>query len=207
MFQEILSATQATLFTALAAAFLAAVISLPMSLILSLTKPNTIKNKPLINTLFSFFISTANHFTFITVILLFIAFNQEMKFTSSIDIVTIAALTFVATVKITLGAQKIIDRNKKNLIETGRALGASNYQIVKNLIIPNTSSRFIGLTLSTFNELVSYSLVAGLAGASGLGKLMYTHSAQHLNFTILFISMVIILFINFTTKLVTSTSN
>ena len=63
----------------------------------------------------------------------------------------------------------------KYLIETGKTFGATNFQIIKNIILPESLIGIIrGITVTSI-MIVGYTSIAGAIGAGGLGNLAYLY--------------------------------
>ena len=68
-----------------------------------------------------------------------------------------------------------LNEKGKYLIETGKAFGASNIQIIKNIILPESIIGIIrGITVTSI-MIVGYTSIAGAIGAGGLGNLAYLY--------------------------------
>src|SRR5690606_28660449 len=81
------------------------------------------------------------------------------------------------------------------LIEAGISMGATNYQILTKIIIPEARNNLIsGITLMLIS-LVSYTAMAGVIGGGGLGAVAYNYGYLRFNNEIMFVTVVLIIII------------
>ena len=82
-------------------------------------------------------------------------------------------------------------------IEASKAMGATTFQIIYKVLIPESLPALIsGVTVTGIN-LISYSAMAGAIGSGGLGNLAYTYGFARRNYPILYTATVIIIIIVF----------
>ena len=83
------------------------------------------------------------------------------------------------------------------VIEATRALGASKWQIIWQVLLPESMPALVsGLTVTAIS-LLGYTAMAGVIGAGGLGNLAYTEGFQANQNTITLVATIIILIIVF----------
>ena len=100
---------------------------------------------------------------------------------------TIAAIPFVA--RLIEGA---LNEISPGLIESAQSMGATPWQIITKVLIPEARGGIItGLTI-TLVTLVSYSAMAGAVGGGGLGDLGIRYGYNRFNPTIMLITVVIL---------------
>ena len=83
------------------------------------------------------------------------------------------------------------------VVEAAEAMGASYWQIVRKVIIPESVPALIsGLTVTTVS-MIGFTAMAGAIGAGGLGGLAWQEGYQRNNLTVTLVATVIILLIVF----------
>ena len=83
------------------------------------------------------------------------------------------------------------------VIEAADAMGATKWQIVYKVLIPESLPALVsGLTVTAIS-LIGYTAMAGAIGAGGLGQLAYTDGFQSYNNAITLVATVIIVVIVF----------
>ena len=85
----------------------------------------------------------------------------------------------------------------KGVIEASKSMGANNRQIIFKVLLPESMPALIsGLTVTAI-ALVSYTAMAGVIGAGGLGDLAYRDGFQRRNTDIILMATLIVLMIVF----------
>lgn len=83
------------------------------------------------------------------------------------------------------------------VIEAAEAMGASYWEIIYKIVIPESVPALIsGLTVTTIS-MIGYTAMAGAIGAGGLGALAWQEGFQRGNYTVTLVATVIILLIVF----------
>lgn len=83
------------------------------------------------------------------------------------------------------------------VIEAAEAMGASYWEIIYKIVIPESVPALIsGLTVTTIS-MIGYTTMAGAIGAGGLGALAWQEGFQRGNYTVTLVATVIILIIVF----------
>lgn len=83
------------------------------------------------------------------------------------------------------------------VIEAAEAMGASYWEIIYKIVIPESVPALIsGLTVTTIS-MIGYTAMAGAIGAGGLGALAWQEGFQRGNYTVTLVATVIILIIVF----------
>lgn len=83
------------------------------------------------------------------------------------------------------------------VIEAAEAMGASYWQIVYKVLIPESIPALVsGITVTTIT-MIGYTAMAGTIGAGGLGSLAWQEGFQRGNYTVTMVATVIILVIVF----------
>lgn len=164
-----------TVFMTFVSGFFGFVLGLPTGIILFLTKKGQLLESPFYNRILSVLVNVFRSIPFIILIVWLIPFTRALVGTS---IGVNAAL-----VPLSIGAAPFIARLVENsllevpagLIETARALGASPFQIIKKVLLPEALPSLINSASITLITLVGYSAMGGAVGAGGLGQIGYQY--------------------------------
>lgn len=193
MFNEILKAFIETCVMVFFSGLFATLGGLPIGIALALTKAGQLwENKFLHITLGAIVNATRS----IPFIILMIAIFPLMKLLTGSTIqvkavivpLTLAAIPFFArTVEIAL------NEIPKGLIEAAKSMGATPFQIIRKVLLPESMSGIVsGLTLTLVN-LVGFSAMAGFNGSGGLGKLAIEYGLYRYNTEVVLITVVIMI--------------
>ncbi len=101
---------------------------------------------------------------------------------------TIAAIPFFARV-----CEGALAEVPYGLIETANSLGATTYQIVTHVLLPESLPALIrGMTL-TIIALIGYSTMAGAVGGGGLGELAINYGYQRFNMLVTLETVIVLI--------------
>lgn len=151
---------------------------LPLGILLHLTTPKGILPNAGLNHTVGLIVNAVRSTPFIILLVAVIPFTRLLVGTSigtwaAIVPLTIAAAPFVARLVET--ALREVDHG---LVEAAQAMGATTWQIIYKVLIPEAFAGIIaGLTI-TFVSLVGYSAMAGAVGGGGLGDLGIRYGYQ-----------------------------
>jgi D-methionine transport system permease protein len=150
-------------------------LGLPIGIILFLTREGQLLEHRIIHQLLAVVVNVFRSIPFIILIVWMIPFTRELVGTS----IGISA----ALVPLSIGAAPFIARLVENslleipsgLIETARSMGASSFQIITKVLIPEALPSLINNATITLITLVGYSAMGGAVGAGGLGQIGYQY--------------------------------
>ncbi len=192
MFDLILQATLDTLYMVAGSGVIATLLGLPLGVMLYVTRPRQIMAMPVLNQALGIITNIGRSIPFIILMVAIIPFTRMLVGTSiginaaSVPL-TIAAIPFVA--RLIEGA---LNEISPGLIESAQSMGATPWQIITKVLIPEARGGIItGLTI-TLVTLVSYSAMAGAVGGGGLGDLGIRYGYNRFNPTIMLVTVVIL---------------
>jgi D-methionine transport system permease protein len=175
---QLLEATRETLYMTTISVLVTFILGLVLGLLLFLTdKGNLWENKG-VNVIIAGFVNIFRSIPFIILIVLLIPFTKLLVGTmlganAALPALIIGAAPFYARmVEIAL---REID---KGVIEASQSMGATHGQIIFKVLIPESLPALIsGLTVTAIS-LVSFTAMAGVIGAGGLGHFAYLEGFQ-----------------------------
>lgn len=169
------------------------IIGLIFAVILVLTKPSGLWPRSFIFQFLSLVLNAFRSIPFIILIILMIPFTRFWVGTSIGTAAATLPLTFAASLLITRVIEDALNTTSKGLIEVGKALGASNVQIIMKIQFREALPLIIsGLTTIGIN-IIGFSAMAGTVGGGGLGDLAIRYGYQRYDFTLLFIIVIILI--------------
>ncbi len=182
-----------TLYMVFASAFFAFLIGLPIGILLTITSKNHIKSNPYIYKTLELIVNIGRSFPFAILMVALIPFTRAIVGTSlgttaSIVPLTLAAAPFIA---------RVIETNlrdvNRNILEAAEVMGASTYEIVAKVLLPEALPGIIqGMTLTLVN-LVGLSAMAGLVGGGGLGQVAIQYGYNRFNTDIMILTCVLLI--------------
>lgn len=155
--------------------FFGFVIGLPAGVMLYLTRKGQILENRAFNRVLALVVNIIRAIPFIILIVWMIPFTRMLVGTS----IGVQA----ALVPLSIGAAPFVARMVENsllevphgLVEAARAMGASPFQIVAKVLLPEALPSIINAASITLIALVGYSAMGGAVGAGGLGQIGYQY--------------------------------
>lgn len=187
-----------TLVMTFVSGFFGFVIGLPAGVLLYTTRPGQIMQSRLLYRVLSALVNIFRSVPFIILLVWMIPFTRMIVGTS----IGLKA----AIVPLTIGAAPFIARMVENalleipagLIEAARAMGATPWQIIRKILLPEVMPGLANAATITLITLVGYSAMGGAVGAGGLGQIGYQYGYTGYNPTIMntvLILLVILVFL------------
>jgi D-methionine transport system permease protein len=173
------------------------ILGILLGLFLFLTSPgNMWQNRP-INVVISAIVNVFRSIPFIILIVLLIPFTNMLFRTmigenAALPALIIGAAPFYARM-VEIGLREI----DKGVIEAAKSMGASTRTIIWKVLLPESMPALVSGITVTAIALVSYTAMAGVIGAGGLGNLAYLQGFEQNRNDVTFVATIIILIIVF----------
>ncbi len=188
----LLKGTLETIIMTLLSGFFGFLLGLPAGIFLFLTRKGQIMEHVTFNRILSVIVNIFRSIPFIILIVWMIPFTRALVGTS----IGVSA----ALVPLSIGAAPFIARLVENsllglpsgLIEAARALGATPFQIVYKVLLPEALPSIINAASITLITLVGYSAMGGAVGAGGLGQIGYQYGYIGYDATIMNIVLILL---------------
>ncbi|KGP91646.1 methionine ABC transporter permease [Pontibacillus chungwhensis BH030062] len=195
--EDLITATEETLYMTALSVIGTFILGLLLGLLLYLTsKQNIWANKPL-NFIVATIVNVFRAIPFIILILLLFPFTEFLMGTirgpnAALPALIIGAAPFYG--RLVEIALKEVD---KGVIEAAKSMGAKTSTIIFKVLLPESMPALVsGITVTSIN-LISYSAMAGVIGAGGLGDLAYLKGFQRWDFDVVFLATILIVIIVF----------
>lgn len=172
--------------------FFAVVLGLPLGVLLFVTRKYQIASSPIVNKVVGAVVNIIRSVPFIILMVAIIPFTRWIVGTSigtgaAIVPLAIAAIPFVARL-----VESSLKEVPLGLIEAAEAMGASPWQVIRKVLLPESRAGIVrGVTL-TLITLVGYSAMAGAVGGGGLGDIAIQYGYQRFNGGVMLITVVIL---------------
>lgn len=174
----ILDATVETLTMVLIAASVGIAAGLPLGVFLATSRRGELFAAPVLNAVLGFVVNVTRSTPFIILVVAIVPLTRLIAGTSigtraAVVPLTIAAAPFIA--RIVEAAIREVDQG---LVEAARAMGATPFQIVRKVLVPEALPGIVlGLTLAVVS-LLGFSAMVGAVGGGGLGDLGIRYGYQ-----------------------------
>ena len=168
------------------------IFGVPLAILLVITSKDNLWENNKINSALGVLINCLRSFPFIILMILIfpvsrILVGTTIGSTAAIVPLSIAATPFVA--RVIEGALKEVD---KGLIHASLSLGASNWEIITKVLIPESVPQLINGVTIIIISLIGYSAMAGAIGGGGLGDVAIRYGYLRFKTDIMIYSVIII---------------
>lgn len=169
------------------------VLGLPLGVLLFLTGPRQLFEHKAFYGLLSLLVNVLRSLPFIILLIVMIPLTVMLTGTSlgvagAIPPLVVGATPFFARLVET--ALREVDRG---IIEATQAMGASTQQIIISALLPEARPGIIAAVTVTAITLVSYTAMAGVVGAGGLGDLAIRFGYQRFQTDVMVVTVVLLL--------------
>ncbi|WNQ10558.1 methionine ABC transporter permease [Paenibacillus aurantius] len=190
---DIGDATQDTLIMLGLSTLFTVMVGLPIGILLFLSSRGQLLQNRVSYTVLSLIVNVLRSVPFIILMILVIPLTKILVGTSigvkgTIPPLVIAAAPFFARLVET--SLREVDRG---VIEAAQSMGASRWQIVRKVLLPESRAGLIAAITITCVTLVSYTAMAGTIGGGGLGVLAIRYGYQRFQPEVMVVTVVILL--------------
>ena len=159
-------------------AVLSLLFGLPLGLLMVITDDDGVWRRPLLNRLVGGAINAFRSTPFIILLIALIPFTRLIVGTTIGTTAAIVPLAIAATPYYARVAEISLREVDRGLIEALRALGATRWQIVREVLVPEALPGLVSGFTVTLVTLIGASAMAGAVGAGGLGDLAIRYGYQ-----------------------------
>jgi D-methionine transport system permease protein len=190
----LLNGTWQTVYMVVISGLISIIGGLPLGIILLTTRKNGILENYVYHKGLGFVVNVIRSIPFIILLIALIPLTRLLVGTSigtnaAVIPLSIGAIPFVARI-----VENAIAEIGNDLIEAGQAMGASPWQIIFNILLPEAMPGIVkGITV-TLIALVGYSAMAGTVGGGGLGSVAINYGYQRFDVEIMLYTIIILIF-------------
>lgn len=168
-------------------------VGLPLGMLLFLTSRGQLLDRPTLNRVLSLLVNVLRSAPFIILLILMMPLTLAVMGTSlgikgAIPPLVVGAAPFFARLVET--ALREVDRG---VIEAAQAMGAKSTQIVVRALLPEALPGIIAGATVTAIALVSYTAMAGVVGAGGLGDVAVRFGYQRFQTDVMLVTVALLL--------------
>ncbi|MCA0938749.1 ABC transporter permease [Yangia mangrovi] len=174
----LIEATLQTLYMVAISGALGTLFGLPIGVYLAVSQRGELLSSPWVNKVLGLIVNAARSVPFIILVVAIIPFTRMIAGTSIGTTAAIVPLTIAAVPFIARLVENAIREVDSGLIEAARAMGATPFQIIRKVLVPEALPGItLGLTLAVVS-LIGYSAMVGAVGGEGLGDLGIRYGYQ-----------------------------
>ena len=196
-FDQLLTAVWETVFMTFVSQFFASVFGLMIGILLYCTQTGGLFQNRIVNRITDVVVNVLRAIPFLILLILLIPLTRALVGSmlgakAALPPLIVASTPFYARMCV-IAFQEV----DKGTIEASKAMGASNGQIIRKVLLPEALPAIVSGIAVTGISLVGYTAMAGAIGAGGLGNLAYMYGFARRNDAVLYTSTVIIVLIVF----------
>ncbi len=191
---EVPFAVWETLYVTVLSTLLATVIGLPLGVLLVTGDKNGIRPLPKpVMSILNIIINLLRSVPFLILVVLVIPLTRVIMGTSvgtaaSIVPLVIAAFPFIA--RLVEGSLREIN---PNIIEAAQSMGASPFQIVKKVLIPESVPSLLNNLTVAITTILGYTAMSGIIGGGGLGKIAINYGYYRYKYGVMLVAVVLLI--------------
>lgn len=183
-----------TIYMIILSIIIASIIGVPLGIYLSISKKGGIKENQIANKIIDLIIvNITRSIPFVVLIVLLIPLSRiivgkSYGTTAFVIPLSIGSAPFVARI-----IENSLNEVNYGLIEAAISMGATTYEIILKVLVPEALPSIVnGITL-TIISLVGYSAIAGIIGGGGLGNLAVVEGFQRGNYKLMYLSTLLLI--------------
>lgn len=194
-YPDIIKATLETLYTVGLSLFFSGIIGIPLGVLLYLTSPGNLHPNPLLNRIIGIIVNIYRSVPYIVLVLWLLPFSRWLIGTgigpnAAIITLIVGAAPFVG--RLVESSLREVDRG---VIEAAQSMGATTWQIIRKVLIPESMPGIIsGLTVTAVS-LTGYSAMAGVIAGGGLGSMAWNIGYNSFKNDILLVTTILLILI------------
>jgi D-methionine transport system permease protein len=189
----LLEASLQTLYMVAVASIISTAVGLPVGVLLYITRKGNIFAKPWLYQTLATIVNVTRSIPFIILLMAVTPLTHLLVGTSigtnaSIVPLSIGAMPFIARI-----VESALLEVNRGLIEAATAMGATPWQIIRKVLLPEAFPSIInGLTL-TIITLIGYSAMAGAVGGGGLGDVAIRYGYHRFDMGLLVVTIAVLI--------------
>ncbi len=177
-----------------ASGLLSLLVGLPLGLLLVATDNNGIWERRTLNRTVGTIVNALRSTPFIILLVALIPFTRLIVGTTIGTVAAVVPLTIAATPYYARVAEMSLREVDRGLIEAVRSLGATRWQIVREVLVPEALPGLVSGFTVTLVTLIGASAMAGAVGAGGLGDLAIRYGYQRFETSIM-VGVIVVLIV------------
>jgi D-methionine transport system permease protein len=186
-------ATWETVYMTLTSTFFACLLGFPLGAYLYCCSPAGLAPRTLVYNMLSRIVNLFRSLPFIILMILLIPLSRLIIGTSIGPTAVIIPLSIAAAPFVARIAEAALSEVDQGVLTAARAMGSTNFQIIRKVLIPETMPSLVsGLALTIIN-LIGYSAMAGAIGGGGLGTLAINYGYYRFRMDVTIGAVIVIL--------------
>ena len=132
---------------------------------------------------------------FIILMVMIIPLTRAIVGTSVGTLASVVPLTVAAFPFISRLVESSLREINPNIIETAQSMGATPFQIVLHVMLPESVPSLITNFTLAITTIMGYTAMSGAVGGGGLGKLALAYGYQRYRYAVLYLAVIVLVII------------
>ena len=189
----LITGTLDTLQMTVISTIMAMIIGIPLGVVLVVTSKGHILENAALNKILGAIVNATRSIPFIILMVAIIPFTRMVVGTSIGTTAACVPLTLAAIPFLARLVETSIKDIQFGVIEAAQSMGASPFQIIRKVLLPEALPTIIDNVTVLIVNLIGYSAMAGAIGAGGVGDLALTYGYERLNFPLMLFTVIILI--------------
>lgn len=181
-----------SLYMTLFSAIFSYIIGLPLGILLVISAKDGIRPNAPVYKILDIIVNITRSIPFLILMVMIIPVTRAIVGTSLGSTAAIVPLTFSAAPFIARMVESSLMEVDKGVIEAAHSMGASNWQIIKKVLIPEAFPSLINGATIAFATILGYSAIAGFVGGGGLGAIAVNYGYYRYQTDIMLITVALL---------------
>lgn len=184
-----------TIYMTLLSTLLAYVIGLPLGVILVATEKGGILPNTAVNKVINIIVNLTRSIPFLILLIAVLPLTRAITGTTIGSTATVVPLVLAAAPFIARLVESSIKEIDKGVIEASLSMGASPFQIIYKVMIPEAMpSLIVGAAIAT-TTILGYSAMAGIVGGGGLGDIAIRYGYYRYEKGIMIVTVILLIIV------------
>lgn len=166
---------------------------LPLGVVLYVSSPGQLLSRPRLYATLSFLVNVFRSLPFVILLIVMIPLTLKLVGTSIGVAGAIPPLVAGASPFFARLVENVLREVDRGVIEASQSMGASLWQIVRHVLLPEALPGLVGAATVTTVALVSYTAMSGVIGGGGLGDLAVRYGYQRFQTEVMVVTVVLLL--------------
>ena len=181
-----------SIYMTLGSTALAYVIGLPLGLVLVVTAKDGIHPVRGVNLVLGAIVNFLRSIPFVIMLFFVTPVTRFIVGRAIGSVATIVPLVISAFPFVARMVEQSANEVDRGVIEASQAMGASNWQIITKVILPEAKPSMLNGAALSATTILGYSAMAGIAGGGGLGDLAINHRYPPYDYMVMFVMIVVL---------------
>lgn len=193
MVELLIEGTFQTLFMTFGSLFFSYLFGLPLGILLYITRKDGVFPKVVLNRSLEYLVNMTRSIPFIILMIAVIPFTRLLVGTTIGPIGAIVPLSLGAIPFVARLVESSLLEVDKGVIEAVKVMGATPWQMITKVLVPEALPSLVHQLSITTITLISYTAIAGVIGAGGLGDIAIRYGYYRYDTQTMLITVVILI--------------